>query len=171
MHKITSFIAALKRSWGQGNMFTGVCLSTGECYPSMYCRWYPSMPCSRSPGGCAIPACLAAGLQGSLQAHTQWGSGGGSGPGPQPREKLRRIWSRPTAKGVVEGIWSRPTAKGVVEGLWSRGVPGPGGGLVPVGCSWSLVGCSWSLGGCLVSGGLPAPGGACSGGGCLVETP
>ena len=69
------------------------------------------MPCSRSPGECAIPACiaggipacLAAGLQGGLQAHTQWGSGGGSGPGPQPREKLRRIWSRPTAKGKIEG--------------------------------------------------------------------
>ena len=30
----------------------------GGCYPSMHCRWYPSMPCSR---GCAIPACLAAG--------------------------------------------------------------------------------------------------------------
>ena len=23
------------------------------CYPSMHCRWYPSMPCSRSPGGSA----------------------------------------------------------------------------------------------------------------------
>ena len=34
-------------------------------------------------------------------------------PGPQPRGKLR-------------GIWSRPTAKGVVEGIWSGGVPGPG---------------------------------------------
>ena len=27
-------------------------------YPSMHCNWYPSMPCSR---GYAIPACLAAG--------------------------------------------------------------------------------------------------------------
>ena len=32
--------------------------SRGVCYPSMHCRWYPSMPCSR---GCAIPVCLAAG--------------------------------------------------------------------------------------------------------------
>ena len=32
----------------------------------MPCRWYPSMPCSRSPGG--IPACLAAGLQGGIPA-------------------------------------------------------------------------------------------------------
>ena len=37
----------------------------GGCYPSMLCRWYPSMPCSRSPGG-AIPACLAAGLGGRV---------------------------------------------------------------------------------------------------------
>ena len=26
----------------------------GGCYPSMLCRWYPSMPCSRSPGGCLL---------------------------------------------------------------------------------------------------------------------
>ena len=37
----------------------------GRVYPSMHCRWYLSMPCSRSPGD-AIPACLAAGLQGGL---------------------------------------------------------------------------------------------------------
>ena len=43
----------------EGYVFTGVCLSTGglvsqhalqqvsrgQCYPSMDCRWYPSMPC------------------------------------------------------------------------------------------------------------------------------
>ena len=39
---------------GQGNVFTGVCDSVNGgagCYPSMHCRWYSSMPCSRSPGG------------------------------------------------------------------------------------------------------------------------
>ena len=37
---------------GQGNVFTGVCDSVkGGCYPRMHCRWYPSMPCSRSAGG------------------------------------------------------------------------------------------------------------------------
>ena len=38
---------------GQGNVFTGVCdsVNRGGCYPSMHCRWYPGMPCSRSPGG------------------------------------------------------------------------------------------------------------------------
>ena len=42
-------------------LFTG-----GVCYPSMYCRWYPSMPCSR--GVCAIPACIAGGIPACLAA-------------------------------------------------------------------------------------------------------
>ena len=46
-----------------------VILSMGGWYPSMHCRWYLSMPCSRSLGGACIPACLA-----GLQAHTQRGS-------------------------------------------------------------------------------------------------
>ena len=113
---MNNVFTARKRSLGQGNMFTGVCLSTGGvlsqhalqvvsqhalqqvsggwgvCYPSMHCRWYPSMPCSRSWGG--------------LQAHSQGGSGGGSGLGPQPRGKLRGIWSR---EGTCSGgdAWSR----------------------------------------------------------------
>ena len=37
---------------GQGYIFTGICHSVnGGYHPSMHCRWYPSMPCSRSPGG------------------------------------------------------------------------------------------------------------------------
>ena len=122
-------------------MFTGVCLSTGGCYPSMHCRWYPSMPCSRSPGG-GIPACSAGGIPACLAAGVQEGSPGphprgkwrGSGPGPQPRGKLRGIWSG----GLLGGV----PAPG---GACSRGVPGPRG--------------------------VPALEGACSGGGCLVETP
>ena len=37
---------------GQGYVFTCVCYSVhrGGWYPSMHCRWYSSMPCSRSPG-------------------------------------------------------------------------------------------------------------------------
>ena len=33
----------------EGYVFTRVCDSVhgGVCYPSMHCRWYPSMPCSR----------------------------------------------------------------------------------------------------------------------------
>ena len=36
----------------EGYVFTRVCDSVhrGVCYPSMHCRWHPSMPCSRSPG-------------------------------------------------------------------------------------------------------------------------
>ena len=44
-------ITARKLSLGQGNIFTSVC-------HSVHRGWYPSMHCS---GGCAIPACLAAG--------------------------------------------------------------------------------------------------------------
>ena len=54
-----------KRSLGQGNIFTSVCqefCSVGRCYPSMHCRWYPSMPCSRSPGGSAPGGCLLQGV-------------------------------------------------------------------------------------------------------------
>ena len=40
---------------GQGNVFTGTCDSVhGGCYPSMHCRWYPSIPCSRSLGGIVL---------------------------------------------------------------------------------------------------------------------
>ena len=63
---------------GQGNIFRSVCqefcLQGG--YPSMHCRWNPSMPC-RYPGG-------------------------GVSPGPQPGGKLRdlaRGVSRPTPGG------------------------------------------------------------------------
>ena len=39
----------------EGYVFTRVCHSVvteGGCYPSMHCRWYPSMPCSRR-GACS----------------------------------------------------------------------------------------------------------------------
>ena len=51
-------------------MFLQVCVCPrrgGGGYPSMDCRWYPSMPCSRSLGG-----------RGGIQAHTQGGSLGRS---------------------------------------------------------------------------------------------
>ena len=41
-------------------------------YPSMHCRWYLSMPCSRSPGD-AIPACIAGGIPACLTAGLQGG--------------------------------------------------------------------------------------------------
>ena len=40
----------------------------------MHCRWYPSMPCSRSPGGGAIPACIAGGIPAYLAAGLQRGA-------------------------------------------------------------------------------------------------
>ena len=88
----TGFVTARKRSLGQGNIFRSVCqeFCWGGGYPSMHCRWYPNMPCSRSPGGRrGISACLA-----GFQAHTQGGSG-------------RRRVSRTTPKGEVEGDLAR----------------------------------------------------------------
>ena len=42
----------------------------------MPCRWYPNMPYSRSRGGvCAIPACLATGLQGGSAPWGGWSRG------------------------------------------------------------------------------------------------
>ena len=64
-----------------------ICLSFsshgGGCYPSMHCRWYPSMPCSRSLGG-LVPGGACSGGGGLL-----WGGllGGGcacSGGVPAP---------------------------------------------------------------------------------------
>ena len=146
------FITTRKQSLGQGNMFTGVYMSKeGGCYPSMHYRWYPSMHCSRSLGG--------------LQAHTQGGSGGESGPGPQSRGKLRGIWSRPTAKGEVEGDLVQAHTqggswRGSAQGwclLW--GVPAPEG--VPGPRVAALGGACYR--GCLDLGGW--------GVGYLVETP
>ena len=56
-----------QRSWGKV-MFLHVCviLFTGGCYPSIHCRWYPSMPCSG--GVCAIPAFIASGIPACLAA-------------------------------------------------------------------------------------------------------
>ena len=84
------FLPPTNEVWGKVICLQVCVCPQGECYPSMHCRWYPSMPCSRSPGG---------------------------SPGPHPRGKWRGIWSRPTAKGEIEGgIWFRPTAKGEIEG-------------------------------------------------------
>ena len=108
----------------------------------MHCRWYPSMPCSGSPGGWypSIP-CRFPGQHpgGKLR-----GLAGGS-PGPHPRGKLRGLaWggspgpqqrclqahtkgvsrptpggaSRPTPRGVsrpTPGWISRPTPNGVLQ--------------------------------------------------------
>ena len=119
--KILSFfilVTARKRSLGQDNMFTGVCLSTGGmCYPSMHCRWYPSMQVS-----------------GGSQGPHPRGSGGGSGVGPQPRGKLR---GSGLGRPASEGAWP--------QGVPGRGVPALEGVPGPVGCL--LLGGTCSRGG------------------------
>ena len=102
-HFFTIFTAR-KRSLGQGNIFSCVSriLFTGGWYPSMYCRWYPSMPCS---GGwypsmpCRFPG---------PQWGESWGIWPGGSPGPHPRGKLRGLsWGGPHIGRV-----SRPTPGG-----------------------------------------------------------
>ena len=98
------------------------------------CRWYPSMPCSRSPGGW----CLA-----GFQAHTQGGScvvwpGGGGSPGPHQRGKLRGLAGRSPCPHL--GGLKAHTRGGLQAHTWA-GSPGPhlgespgphlGGGCIP----------------------------------------
>ena len=120
------FITA-ETSWGKVifSQASVILFTKGGCYPSMHCRWYPSMPCSRAGG---IPACLAAGWGGGIpacladfQAHTQGGSLRGSDPGPQSRRKLRGIWSRPTPKGEVEGDLAKGGGGACSGGVCSGG--------------------------------------------------
>ena len=81
-----------QQRWGKVMfLHVSMILFTGGWYPSIHCRWYPSMPCSRSLGG-GIPACLA-----RFQAHTQGGVKGSGRGGFQVH-----TWgvSRPTPRGV-----------------------------------------------------------------------
>ena len=125
---MTTFYYRPQRSWGKV-IFSqvSVILFRGG-YPSMHCRWYPSMPCSRSRGGGSYP---------SMPCRF---------PGLQPRGKFRRIWSRSTAKGEVEGDLVQIHSQG---GSWGRSGPGPHsrGKLGDLAGGW----------------GVPASGGACSG--------
>ena len=77
----------------------------GGWYPSMHCRWYPNMPCSRSLGGrypsmpCRFPGPHP---RGKLR-----GSGWGGSPGPHPRGKLRGIWLGGSSGPHPRGACSR----------------------------------------------------------------
>ena len=66
-----------------------ILFTAGVCYPSMHCRWYPSMPCRRgvpTPGGCLLWRWRVGG------ACSQGGAcSGGSAPG-----------------GAARGVWRRP---------------------------------------------------------------
>ena len=128
MHSCMQYLPPANKVWGKV-ISSEVCVKNSAwrvCYLSMHCRWHPSMPCSRSPGG-GIPACLE-----GLQAYTQGGKfrgiwPGGS-PGPHPRGKLRGIWSRPTPKGEVEGDLARGC---LLQGLPApRGMPALGEGCL-----------------------------------------
>ena len=87
----------------------------GVWYPSMHCRWYPSMPCSRSPGVVSQHALQVSGPhpEGKLR-----GSGQGGSPGPHPRGELWEIWPGGCLQAHTQGF-SRPTPGGV-----SRSTPG-----------------------------------------------
>ena len=87
----------------------------GGYYPSRHCRWYPSMPCSRSHGGVLSQHALQVVSQHALQQVSRgrglllWGclvrggvcSWGVPGPGG--------AWSRRSAPG---GVWWRPPRDG-----------------------------------------------------------
>ena len=85
-HMFLALITFLLPANCKGYVFTGVCLSTGRggipaciaggipaclaaggCYPSMHCRWYPSIP-SRgvSWGGCLVQGYLLLGVSALL---------------------------------------------------------------------------------------------------------
>ena len=127
---------------GQGYVFTCVCdsLHGGVVgwYPSM---WYPSMPCSRSPGvypsmPCRFPGLHPGGklrgLAGGVSRLTPGGCPGphpGGCPGPHPGGV-----SRPTPKGGVQahtqgvsrpapGGVSRPTPRGVSQHALRQTIP------------------------------------------------
>ena len=93
------------------------------------------MPCSRSPGGGGIPACLVAGLQeGVVSQHALqqvsrkgWypsmpcsrSPGGGGIPACLAAGLQERVVSQHTLQV------SRPTPRGMLRGLARRGSPGP----------------------------------------------
>ena len=128
----------------EGYIFTPVCHSVhrgGGAIPACIAGGIPAcLAAGLGRGG--IPACLAGfqahtqggslggSARGGLQAHSQGGSWGGSSPSPQPRGKLRGIWTRPTAKGEVEG--DLPGGGCLLQGGTCSGgvVPAPGGCLL-----------------------------------------
>ena len=113
----------------------------------MHCRWYPSMPCSRSPGwGCypSMPCRFpgphpVGGVEGDLAGGVSWSIIKGEVEGLSG-------WGvyMPTTKGEVEGdlAWGSPGPhpRGKLRGIWPGGSPGPQPGMV---CS---------KGGCLLCG-------------------
>ena len=62
----TSLIITVRKEVAKVIMFlhlSVILFGGGVCYPSMHCRWYPSMPCSRGAcsGGCLLRGVPASG--------------------------------------------------------------------------------------------------------------
>ena len=126
----TGMLSCYCPQWScEGYVFTGACLSTGGCVVSQHalpCKWYSSMPCSRSPGGGVISQhALQVVSQHALQQVSRgvgclvWGvcSQGGT-------------WSGGSAsRGLLPGGGSAPRGVCSQGGAWSEGLL-PGGGLV-----------------------------------------
>ena len=88
-------------------VFTGVCDSVHKG------GVYPSIPCSRSPGGCAIPACIAVGIPACLAAGLQ------GGVSQHALQEVSQHALQQVSRGVV--------CVCLVRGVPGWGVPGSGG--------------------------------------------
>ena len=102
---LVSFITVRKRSLRRLYFYT--CLSfcpRGGRYPSMHCRWFPSMPCSRSRGGELV-------YHYALQVSR-----------PTPKGKLRGL-ARGVSRPTWEGGCTRFTPRGCVSQHGLRQTP------------------------------------------------
>ena len=109
-------------------LYVSVILSGGgRGYPSMHCRWYPSMPCSRSPGGGGvIQACLA-----GFQAHTQEESSGvWPGVGGLQADTQGGSWGVWPGGGLQAHTWA------ALGGCLLPGGSAPRGGVCSQGGVW-----------------------------------
>ena len=87
---------------------SGVCVCV--CYPSMYCRWYPSMPCSRSLGGGGVCSCGVSAPVGvsAPGGYLLWGG----------------VWSRGCGLLVQSGllVWCLLVESGLFDLRWPSGM-------------------------------------------------
>ena len=101
----------------------------------MHCRWYPSMPCSRSRGGGVGWLVSQHALQVSRPTPRGEveGSGQGGSPGPHSRGELRSLAWGGGSPGP-HPLWgvsrSTPLVGGLQAHTWGVSRPTPGGGVV-----------------------------------------
>ena len=93
-----------------------ILITRGWWYPSMHCRWYSSMPCSRSPGGEGMVS------QHALQEESQHALQVSRGVSrPTPREEIERSGQ----EGLQVHTWGSPGPHpGGSPGPHPRGSPG-----------------------------------------------